>query len=63
MDRDAITKYLETHSFDTLIGKVALPGRKLNWLYTVGQWQGDMFRAVAGVGVEGTTDVKLKSGW
>ena len=63
MDRDAIAKYLETHTFDTLIGKVSLPGRKLNWLYTVGQWQGDMFRAVAGVGVEGTTQVQLKSGW
>jgi branched-chain amino acid transport system substrate-binding protein len=63
LDRGAIGKYLETNSFDTLIGKVSLKDRKLNWLYTVGQWQGDMFHAVAGVGVDGTTDIKLKAGW
>ena len=63
LDKAAITKYMKTHTFKTLIGEIDIRNQKLNWLYTVGQWQGDLFHAVAGVGVDVDREVKLKNGW
>lgn len=62
-DREAMTAYLKAHTFKTLIGDIDIRNQKLNWLYTVGQWQGNDFPAVAGVNVEPTAEVKLKTSW
>ena len=51
MDRDAITAYLKSHTFKTLIGEIDLRTQLQNIAYTVGQWQSGFFRSVAAVGV------------
>jgi branched-chain amino acid transport system substrate-binding protein len=63
MDRAAIADQLRKNKFKTLIGEVQLPGQLLDKVYTVGQWQGGFFSAVAGVNVSGLQDVKLKTNW
>jgi hypothetical protein len=40
-----------------------MPGQLLDKVYTVGQWQGGFFAAVAGVNVSGLQGVKLKTNW
>jgi branched-chain amino acid transport system substrate-binding protein len=63
MDRAAIADYLRKNKFKTLIGEVEMPGQLLDKVYTVGQWQGGFFAAVAGVNVAGLQSVKLKTNW
>ena len=63
MDRKAITKYIKTHKFNTLIGEIDLSTQRLQWLWTVGQWQGDIFVGVEGINVSGGAPVHLKNGW
>ena len=49
------------------LGKLDVQGRDagklLDKVYTVGQWQGGFFAAVAGVNVSGLQGVKLKTNW
>jgi hypothetical protein len=63
MDRTAIAARFRGRKFKTLIGEVDLPGQILDKVYTVGQWQGGFFSAVAGQNVTGLAGVKLKSNW
>ena len=63
MDRAAITAYLKSHTFKTIIGEVDIRNQKLNKFWTVGQWQDGFFHAVAGVGFTDYKPVKLKTGW
>jgi len=63
MDRQAIADYLRKNKFKTLIGEVEMPGQLLDKVYTVGQWQGGFFNAVAGLGFTNYSQVKLKSNW
>jgi branched-chain amino acid transport system substrate-binding protein len=63
MDRTAIAAHFRGRKFKTLIGEVDLPGQILDKVYTVGQWQGGFFSAVAGENVTGLAGVKLKSNW
>jgi branched-chain amino acid transport system substrate-binding protein len=63
MDRNGIADYLRKNKFKTLIGEVDMPGQLLDKVYTVGQWQGGFFSAVAGVNVSGLQGVKLKTNW
>ena len=63
MDRMAIADYLRKSKFKTLVGEVAMPGQLLDKVYTVGQWQGGFFAAVAGIGYTDFAPVKLKTSW
>jgi len=64
MDRQAIAEQIRKGpSFNTLVGEVSLPGQILNKAWTVGQWQGGFFSAVAGLGFNSYAPVKLKTGW
>jgi branched-chain amino acid transport system substrate-binding protein len=63
MDLKAITAYIKANRFKTHIGEIDVRNQKLNWLWTVGQWQGDIFHGVAGVGVKDPKPVQLKTGW
>jgi branched-chain amino acid transport system substrate-binding protein len=64
MDRQAIAEQIRKGpSFKTLVGEVSLPGQILNKAWTVGQWQGGFFSAVAGLGFNSYAPVKLKTGW
>jgi branched-chain amino acid transport system substrate-binding protein len=63
MDRMAIADYFRKNKFKTLVGEISLPGQIIDKNYTVGQWQGGFFQAVAGVGFSDFAQVKLKTGW
>ena len=63
MDRTAIADYLRKNKFKTLVGEVEMPGQLLDKVYTVGQWQGGFFNAVAGLGFTNFAQVKLKTNW
>src|ERR1019366_9122870 len=49
MDREAITAHLKSHTYQTMLGEWDLRNQLLTRVYTVGQWQGGFFHAVAGV--------------
>jgi hypothetical protein len=59
----AIADYLRKNKFNTIVGEVSMPGQIIDKNYTVGQWQGGFFQAVAGVGFSDFAQVKLKTGW
>src|SRR6202035_1307626 len=65
VNRDAVTAYLKSHTFKTLIGEVDLRSQLQNIAYTVGQWQNGFFRSVAGVGVPESDLVpaRVKTSW
>jgi len=63
MDRMAIADRIRKGKFKTLIGEVELPGQLVDKVYTVGQWQGGFFNAVAGIGYPNYAQVKLKTSW
>ena len=63
MDRNAIAAHFRNRKFKTLIGEVEMPGQILNKVWTVGQWQGGFFSAVAGEGFPNYAQVKLKASW
>jgi len=58
-----IADYLRRSKFDTIVGEVSMPGQIIDKNYTVGQWQGGLFRAVSGVGFSDFAQAKLKTGW
>lgn len=63
MDRMAIAAHFRNRKFKTLVGEVEMPGQILDKVYTVGQWQGGFFAAVAGQGFSDYAPVKLKTSW
>jgi branched-chain amino acid transport system substrate-binding protein len=65
LDREAITAYLKSHTFQTLLGEIDLRSQLQNIAYTVGQWQNGFFHSVAAVGVPASEIVapRVKTGW
>ena len=63
MDRMAIAAHFRNRRFKTLVGEIELPGQIINKAYTVGQWQGGFYSAVAGEGFPSYAEVKLKGSW
>ena len=65
MDREAIAAHIKSHTYNTMLGEFDMRNQLLNRLYTVGQWQGPWFHAVAGVNYPATDYVqpKLKTSW
>jgi branched-chain amino acid transport system substrate-binding protein len=65
MDREAITAHLKSHTYQTMLGEWDLRNQLLTRVYTVGQWQGGFFHAVAGVNYPDSdyVPVKLKTSW
>ncbi len=65
MDREAIAAHIKSHTYKTLLGEFDMRNQLLNRLYTVGQWQGNWFHAVGGVGYPDSDYVtaKLKTSW
>jgi branched-chain amino acid transport system substrate-binding protein len=63
-DRAAVAKYIHENEFDTVIGKIRFDENNSNPAYwTVGQWQGGVFKGVRSTGREGAVPVRLKEGW
>lgn len=46
IDREAITKELQTGTFDTVLGPVKLENNQLKGLFVVGQWQNGVFQGI-----------------
>ena len=63
-DRAAVAEYIANNSFDTVIGMVEWDENNANPAYwTVGQWQGGVFKGVASTGRDGAVAPVAKSGW
>ena len=65
LDHEAVTAYLKSHTFPTLIGEIDMRSQMQNIAYTVGQWQKGFFHSVAAVGVPDSelVPVRVKTGW
>ncbi|MEQ9037566.1 MAG: amino acid ABC transporter substrate-binding protein [Silicimonas sp.] len=63
-DKAAVAEYLANNSFETVIGHVEWDENNSNAKYwTVGQWQGGVFKGVASTGREGAVAAMPKTGW
>jgi hypothetical protein len=62
-DRAAITAYLKSHTFKTIVGELDIRNQRLDKFYTVGQWQKGFYNAVDGVGFTDYAPVNLKTSW
>lgn len=63
VDRAAVTDYIKTHTFDTIMGPITFEKQNSNRFWTVGQWQDGVFRGVVSSNIDGAVDVQLKDGW
>lgn len=64
LDKAAVAEYIGANSFETVIGTVDWDENNSNAEYwTVGQWQGGVFKGVASTGREGAVPAVPKSGW
>ncbi|MXQ07311.1 ABC transporter substrate-binding protein [Alphaproteobacteria bacterium GH1-50] len=63
-DKEAVAEYIANNSFETVIGPVDWDENNSNAKYwTVGQWQGGVFKGVASTGRDGAVAAMPKSGW
>ena len=62
-DRKAVTAYIKTHTFKTVVGPITFKNQNNERFWTVGQWQGGKFYGVHSTGRPGAKPVKIKSGW
>lgn len=63
-DKAAVAEYIANNSFETVIGHVEWDENNSNAEYwTVGQWQGGVFKGVASTGREGAVAAMPKAGW
>lgn len=64
LDKAAVSEHIAANSFETVMGTISWDENNNNAAYwTVGQWQGGVFKGVASTGREGAVDVLVKSGW
>ncbi len=64
LDRAAVSDYLREATFETVLGPISFDENNSNAAFwTVGQWQGGVFRGVASRGRDGAVPVILKDGW
>lgn len=63
-DKAAVAEYIAGNGFDTVIGPVEWDENNANAKYwTVGQWQGGVFKGVASTGRDGAVTAMPKAGW
>lgn len=64
LDRTAIIAHIKATTFDTVIGPLSFDANNNNpSFWTVGQWQGGVFKGVASTGREGAVPVEKKAAW
>ena len=64
LDRAAVSAHLKEATFDTVLGPISFDENNSNAAFwTVGQWQGGVFKGVASRGRDGAVPVILKDGW
>lgn len=63
-DKAAVAEYIANNDFDTVIGPITWDENNSNAKYwTVGQWQGGVFKGVASTGRDGAVAPMPKAGW
>ena len=62
-DRKAVTAYIKSHTFKTVMGPMTFKNQNNEKFWTVGQWQNGVFYGVRSTGRPGAKSVKPKSGW
>ena len=62
-DREAVTAYIRSNVFDTVIGSIDMTDQVNHAFWTVGQWQGGVFNAVSSTGRPGVQGVQVKPAW
>lgn len=63
-DKAAVAEYIANNDFDTVIGPITWDENNSNAKYwTVGQWQGGVFKGVASTGRDGAVTAMPKAGW
>ena len=64
LDKAAVAEFIGANGFETVIGPVSWDENNSNAEYwTVGQWQGGVFKGVASTGREGAVPAVPKAGW
>lgn len=64
LDRAKIIEHIKANTFDTVIGPLNFDANNNNpAFWTVGQWQGGVFKGVASTGREGAVPVLKKGAW
>ncbi len=63
LDKEAIIAELSDGTFETVLGPMTFDGTVNRNFWTVGQWQGGLFKGVASTGLEGEVDPIVKEGW
>lgn len=64
LDREAVSGHLREATFETILGPISFDEDNSNPdFWTVGQWQGGVFRGVASRGRDGAVPVIVKDGW
>jgi len=62
-DRAAVTEYIKTHVFKSIMGDIKFEDQVSHRYWTVGQWQDGVFYGVASSRMMGAKPVMLKNGW
>ena len=63
-DKAVVSEYIASNSFDTVMGTISWDEYNNNSSYwTVGQWQGGVFKGVASTGRDGAVAAQPKMGW
>ena len=62
-DRKAVTEYIKTGTFNTVMGTWKFKNQVIENVWTVGQWQKGSFHGVSSTGLPGGKPVALKTGW
>jgi branched-chain amino acid transport system substrate-binding protein len=63
-DKATVAEYIANNDFDTIIGPITWDENNSNAKYwTVGQWQGGVFKGVASTGRDGAVAAMPKAGW
>lgn len=62
-DRKAVTAYLKTGTFKTVMGTWKFNNQVIDQFWTVGQWQNGVFHGVTSTGASGAKPVVAKTGW
>ena len=63
IDGKAMTAYVKKNTFKTITGEIDLSDQKIDYFWTVGQWQKGVFQGVEGTYNSPGKPVRLKTGW
>ena len=62
-DRKAVTAYIKSNTFNTVMGKISFTNQINKKYWTVGQWQNGKFYGVSSTGRSGEKAPKVKPKW